>query len=199
MRLGIFGGTFDPPHLGHLVLADEALHQLGLDQVLWVLTPDPPHKLGQSIRPWQVREELVTAAIDSRPEFKLSKVEIERPGPQYTVDTVRILSSQFPGAELHYLIGGDSLRDLPDWYKPAEFLSAVSGLGVQRRTGAVFNLTRLESLLPGITRKVQFIDAPALEISSSDIRERIATGRPFRYFLLPAVQQVILSKRLYRK
>lgn len=198
MRLGILGGTFDPPHIGHLILADEASHQLGLDQLLWVLTPDPPHKQGQSIRPWQLREELVLAAIRDRVNFVLSKVEIERPGPHYTVDTLRILASQYPTAELFYLIGGDSLRDLPTWYKPEELLSSVSGLGVMKRPGAVFTLGHLETILPGLTRKVQFINAPLLEISSTDIRERITDGRPFRYFLPLHVFTIIQSKNLYK-
>ena len=115
MRLGIFGGTFDPPHIGHLVLASEAYHQLKLDRLLWVLTPRPPHKPNQQITALEYRIEMVQAIVEDEPTFELSRVEIDRPPPHYAVDTVEILGKRFPGARLIYLVGGDSLRDLPLW------------------------------------------------------------------------------------
>ena len=199
MRVGIFGGTFDPPHIGHMVLAADALDQLRLDLLLWVLTPVPPHKQGNPISPLDQRLELVKAAIESEAHFRLSRVEMDRPGPHYAVDSVRLLREQYPKAELIYLIGGDSLRDLPIWYRPGEFLQQITELGVMCRPGAQFDMGKLESQLPGITEKVQMIDAPLLDISSSDIRQRIAQGKSFRYFLPPPVFDLILQNRYYHQ
>ena len=112
MRIGIFGGTFDPPHVGHLILAAEARDQLDLDCVLWVVTPDPPHKTTRALTPLETRLVMVHAAIDGDERFQISRIEIDRPGPHYSADTVRILAEEYPGSQLYYLMGGDSLRDL---------------------------------------------------------------------------------------
>jgi nicotinate-nucleotide adenylyltransferase len=197
-RIGIFGGTFDPPHIGHLILAAEVRSQLKLDQVLWVVTPDPPHKTGRAITPLATRLELVHAAIDLDPGFLISRVEIDRPGPHYSADTVQILARENPGAELYYLMGGDSLHDLPTWMRPREFLNCLAGIGVMRRPQDFIDLSWLEHALPGIITKLHFVDAPLLEISSTSIRERIARGRHFRYFLPPGVYEIIQSNGLYR-
>ncbi len=197
-RIGIFGGTFDPPHIGHLILAAEARDQLSLDQVLWVVTPDPPHKTGRAISPLAVRLELVRAALDNDPEFAISRVEIDRPGPHYSADTVQILARENPGAALFYLMGGDSLHDLPTWVRPKEFIRCLAGIGVMRRPQDFVDLPWLERILPGIVAKVHFVNAPLLEISSTTIRERIAQGRHFRYFLPPKVYRIIQANGLYR-
>ena len=199
MRIGIFGGTFDPPHVGHLILAAEARDQLALDRVLWVVTPDPPHKTGRRITPLAARLELVGAAIEDDCSFEISRVEIDRPGPHYSADTVRILGEQNRGAELVYLMGGDSLRDLPIWKRPAEFIAHLSGIGVMRRPQDFVDLPDLERVLPGLTAKVHFVETPLLEISSTSIRERAAEGRHFRYFLTPKVYDMVIAKGLYRK
>ncbi len=197
MRIGVFGGTFDPPHLGHLILAAEAHAQLHLDRLLWVLTPDPPHKQGQSVTPLAQRLGLVQAAIADNPAFELSRVDIDRPGPHYAVDTARILGRMYPTARLVYLMGGDSLRDLPTWYQPAEFLAACHTLGVVRRPGDAVSLTAIAARLPEIEAKIRFVEAPLLQIAASDIRRRIAEGRPYRYFLPAAVRQIIEQEKLY--
>jgi nicotinate-nucleotide adenylyltransferase len=198
MRVGVFGGTFDPPHLGHLILAAEALDQLHLDRLLWVLTPDPPHKQGQVIRPWTQRLEMVRLATAENPAFEISRVDIDRPSPHYAVDTMHLLAQQLPQVELYYLIGGDSLQDLPSWYRPREFLQACTGLGVMRRPSDSVELHTLEQLLPGISHRIIFFEAPLLDISSSDIRERISAGRPFRYYLSPSVYLYVKDFDLYR-
>jgi nicotinate-nucleotide adenylyltransferase len=195
--LGIFGGTFDPPHLGHLILAAEACQQLGLRRLLWVLTPIPPHKLDQTITPIEHRLTMLQLAITGNPAFELSRVEMDRRGPHYALDTVKLLAEQNPGAEMVYLMGGDSLRDLPAWHRPAELLSACRYLGVMRRPGDAIHFPALEAILPGITRKVRFVDAPPVDISSHEIRQRVADGRPFRYLLPPAVYDYILEHDLY--
>ncbi len=198
-RIGIFGGTFDPPHLGHLILAKEAEDQLLLERVLWVLTPDPPHKPDRNISPLEARLEMVQAAIDDEPGFELSRVDIERPGPHYAVDTVRLLVERHPQAELIYLIGGDSLHDLPTWRNPQELVQACDRLGVMRRPGDTIDLDALKRIIPGLEERVCWIDAPLLEISSSEIRQRVHDGRAYRYYVPSAVYLLIKQLGLYRQ
>ncbi len=196
-RIGVFGGTFDPPHLGHLILAAEARYQLGLDKVLWVLTPDPPHKRNQRHTPWEKRAAMVLAAIGNTPHFELSTVEIERPGPHYAVDTMRLLRQQDPHAKWIYLLGGDSLRGLPTWHRVREFLDLCDELGVMRRPGDEIDLTVVEACLPGVVAKIRFVQAPLLEIAASQLRARAARGAPIRYYLPEAVYLLIRKWKLY--
>jgi nicotinate-nucleotide adenylyltransferase len=198
VRIGIFGGTFDPPHVGHLILAAEARDQLALERVLWVVTPDPPHKTGRVISPLDIRLELVQAAIGSDKGFDISRVEIDRPGPHYTADTAKILAHQNPGADLFYLMGGDSLHDLPTWMRPQQLLQCLAGIGVMRRPQDFVDLPLLERVLPGVIAKVHFITAPLLEISSTNIRQRVAQGRHYYYFLPQPVSELVERKGLYR-
>jgi len=197
MRIGVFGGTFDPPHIGHLILAAEAVSQLQLDRLFWVLTANPPHKLGHPISPSDQRLELVLAAIAGEERYALSRVDMDRPGPHYAVDTVRLLQKQCPGCDLFYLMGGDSLRDLPLWFRPQELVEQVAGFGVMRRPEANFDLSQLNARLPGVLDKVKFIEAPLLEISSSEIRQRIAAGRHYRYYLPAPVYELIRQNEYY--
>jgi nicotinate-nucleotide adenylyltransferase len=196
-QIGIFGGTFDPPHLGHLILAAEAYSQLGLDRLLWILTPDPPHKQDQVITPVEHRLAMVNLAIQGNPKFELSRVELDRPGPHYTTDTVEMIAGQYPDADITPIIGGDSLRNLPTWYKPKELLYACHWVGVMRRPGEEPDLKELERELPGISSKVHYVDAPLLEIASRELRSRIAEGRPYRYYLPHEVYEYINEHHLY--
>lgn len=196
-KLGIFGGTFDPPHIGHQVLAAEAYAQLRLDQVLWVLTPDPPHKQSLKFAPLDARQAMVTAAITSSTAFEFSSVDIDRAGPHYAYDTVRLIAEQHPGTAISYLIGEDSLFDLPSWYRPQDFVHACDEIGVMRRAGRSFQLEQLEDTLPGIRAKIRYIDAPIIQISSSLIRERIAVGSHCRYYLPEGVYREIITRGLY--
>jgi nicotinate-nucleotide adenylyltransferase len=196
---GIFGGTFDPPHLGHLILASESLSQLGLNRLLWVLTPDPPHKPGQPITPLTQRLEMLRLAIAEEPRFEICEAEINRPGPHYSVETLRLLKAQDDSRELVFLMGGDSLRDLPTWREPAEIIRLCHALGVMRRPGDALDLSALDEQIPGLSAKVQFVDVPLLEISSSQIRERVAGKTSFRYYLHPRVHDYILENGLYQK
>lgn len=198
-RIGLFGGTFDPPHLGHLILASEAKSQLELTRLLWTVTPDPPHKQEQPITPLEHRLAMVRLAIGDNPSFELSEVELDRPGPHYTVDTIKLVADQNPGAEIVPVIGGDSLQDLPTWHQPREILYAAHWVGVMRRPGEETNLEELERELPGIRSKVHYVDAPLLEIASSEIRSRVATGKPFRYYLPDPVYEYINEHHLYRE
>lgn len=197
-RLGLFGGTFDPPHLGHLILAAEAYQQLRLDRVLWILTPDPPHKLKREITTLQHRLDLLYAAISNDANFELCMVDIERPGPHYAIDTVRILQQQQPEVDFIYLMGGDSLMDLHTWRNHIELVEIISALAVMIRTGEKINLADLESKTPGLSAKVQFINAPRIGISASDIRQRVANGLPFRYLVPSEVYKLIRDRGFYR-
>jgi nicotinate-nucleotide adenylyltransferase len=196
-RIGIFGGTFDPPHLGHLILASEARTKLQLARILWVLTSIPPHKIDQPISPLEDRLAMLKLALNDEPEFELSTIDMDRPGPQYTLDTINLLALQYPDADLIPLIGGDSLHDLPDWHNPVALVAACHQIGVMRRPGDSIDLSQLEKQIPGISAKVRFVDAPLLEIASHEIRQRVLTGLPFRYYLLPSVYDYIVAHKLY--
>lgn len=197
-RIGIFGGTFDPPHIGHLILAGEAQGALHLDRLLWLLTPDPPHKRGQSLADLEHRLAMLELCLANNPNFELSRLDIDRPGPHYAVDTMEILAAQYPTAELVYIMGGDSLRDLPTWHKSQEFVKTCDSLGVMRRPGDSIDLEELEKEIPGISSKVCFMDAPLLGISSREIRQRIIDHQPFQYYVTNAVFNYIEEHQLYR-
>ncbi|MCX7609312.1 MAG: nicotinate (nicotinamide) nucleotide adenylyltransferase [Anaerolineales bacterium] len=197
MRIGIFGGTFDPPHLGHLTLSHAAQSQLNLDRLLWVLTPHPPHKRGLPITPLVHRLHMVELALQSEP-FELSRIEIDRPPPHYALDTVRLMAEQYPHSDLIYLMGSDSLNDLPSWHRPLELLAALHGLGIMPRPGSMLDISSLENQLPGLTEKLRLVEAPPVEISSSDIRRRIRQGEPFEHLVPPAVAEYIHRYQLYR-
>ncbi len=197
MRLGIFGGTFDPPHSGHLILAAEAQIQLKLDRVLWVLTPNPPHKTDRSVTSVADRLALLSAALGDDPVFEVSRVDIDRPAPYYAVDTLRLLHAQYPTAELVFLMGSDSLHDLPDWHQSQEFVSQCDQLGVMCRPGREIHLDELEAQLPGLAERVRFLEAPLLDISSSRLRQKIAKGGAYRYYFPPQVWRMIEDTHLY--
>ncbi|HMB24118.1 MAG TPA: nicotinate-nucleotide adenylyltransferase [Anaerolineales bacterium] len=198
-RIGLFGGTFDPPHLGHLILASEARSQLELTRLLWTVTPNPPHKQDLDITPLEHRLAMVKLAIEDNPSFEISRVEIDRPGPHYTADTIRLVAEQNPEAEIVPVIGGDSLQDLPTWHAPKEILYAAHWVGVMRRPGEEVNLEQLERELPGIKSKVHYVEAPLLEIASREIRSRVAAGKPFRYYLPGPVYEYIEQHHLYQQ
>ncbi|MFA7406658.1 MAG: nicotinate-nucleotide adenylyltransferase [Anaerolineaceae bacterium] len=198
-RLGIFGGTFDPPHIGHLILAAEARDQLALDATLWVLTPDPPHKRGHEISSLSHRLDMIELAIGDDDAFSLSHVDIDRPGPHYTVDTIKILKQEYPDQALIYLLGGDSLHDLPNWYEVDAFLENLDGVGVMRRPGDEIDLSRLYSALPQLEEKLNFVTAPLLEISADQIRRRARQNLSFRYYLLPKIYEYICVNQVYQR
>jgi len=198
-RLGLLGGTFDPPHIAHLILAEEALFQLELRKILWILTPDPPHKRDREITPVEMRIELLTAALDHHPDFKLSSVDIDRPPPHYAVDTVKLIKSENPNTSIVYLMGSDSLTDLPTWHNPGDFINICDEIGVMLRPGVTLDQTEIEKTLPGILSKLRYIFAPRLEISSSAIRNRICLGQPFRFLVTSEVFLIIKKLKLYRE
>ncbi len=198
MRFGIFGGTFDPPHIAHLILAAEALDQLELSRILWVLTLNPPHKENQAVTNLQHRMDMVQAAIDQEPAFEFSSVDIDRPPPHYAVDTVRILREKHPYDTLVYLMGGDSLDNLKYWHKPIEFVRRCDEIGVMRRSNSSLNDVKSKELYLEVKPKLRLIDTPLIDISASMIRQRIHENRPYRYFVPPEVFQIIQERSLYQ-
>jgi nicotinate-nucleotide adenylyltransferase len=194
-RLGILGGSFDPPHVAHLAIASEACHALGLERVLFVPAAAPPHKGMGERTPAAVRLELTSLAIDDDLRFTASGIEIER-GLVFTVDTLRAVSERYAGHDLVFIMGSDSLLQLESWHEPEELLSLCS-LAVAPRPGDA-----PEAIVAAAARwgdyQVEVLDVPLLDISSSSVRERAAGGRPIRYLVPHRVEQYIQNTRLYR-
>jgi nicotinate-nucleotide adenylyltransferase len=196
-QIGIFGGTFNPPHLGHLILAAEAQRQLNLSRVLWVPTPQPPHKPQRPLAALPHRLEMLRLATQPESAFQISLVEMQRPGPHYTVDTLRALHEEYPSAAFTLLLGGDSLRDLPQWKEPEELLRLVSALGALMRPRMPVNFSHLGESLPQALTLLKRVQAPQMQISSSLIRHRIETGGHFRFYLPAPVYEYIVAQGLY--
>lgn len=196
--LGIYGGTFDPPHLGHLILAETAADSLNLSTVLFVPAADPPHKAAQTVRTSAVhRLAMVQQAVAGNPRFAISRVDMDRPGPHYTVDMLRLLRAEYPDVGFVFLIGSDSLRDLPTWSRPAELIQLAT-LGVMRRPGPEPDLAALERQIPGLRQRIEWIDAPQIEISARKLAGRIAAGLSVRYQITDPVRLYIEQHGLYK-
>ena len=202
-RVGVLGGTFDPVHYGHLVIAEEVYAALDLAEVVFVPAGHPPHKPRSLVAAAHHRLAMLELATASNPHFSISRVDLERPGPSYTVDTLRQLRQQWtePTA-LYFVIGWDSLEDLLTWYDPAGILEQLSYLVAVRRPG--YNeesgyRDSLEARLPGIKQRLLVVSTPQLEISSTDLRTRVAQGRPIKYQLPEEVEQYIEQYSLYQR
>lgn len=195
---GVFGGTFDPPHTGHLILAELARSALRLSEVVFIPAARPPHKLDEEFTDASHRLEMTRCAIADNERFSLSTIELERDGPSYTVDTLRQLRQKWgETVDIYFIIGADSLVDFPTWHKPAEILK-MCRLAVVRRPDVDIEFEALEAKLPGIEDRTYFVPAPLIEISSTNIRERVAADRSIRYLVPRAVEQYIYEHGLYR-
>jgi nicotinate-nucleotide adenylyltransferase len=201
MRLGIYGGTFDPVHYGHLLLAESAREQLRLDEVWFMPAAVPPHKRERELTAAKQRVEMLELAIAGNPAFRVSKLELDRGGVSYTVDTLRTVKSQQPEAELFLLMGADSLRDLVTWREPAEICRLATPAVVRRGGQPALDF----SVLAGIVSAERLreiaateVDISAVDFSSSDLRERAATGRSLRYRTPRAVEMYIQAQKLYQ-
>jgi len=184
-KIGVFGGTFDPIHCGHLILAHDAVEQLQLDELLFIPAAISPHKLTQKPTDADIRVEMLRAAIAGEPRFCLDTLELERPAPSYTVDTMEALRTREPGAAFLYLIGEDNVAKLPTWHRFAE-LSKMVQFAVLDRTG-------LKTVHPYPTVRRH------IDISATEIRNRVARGQSIRYLVPPAVEQIIRQRQLYRE
>ncbi|MBN1933147.1 MAG: nicotinate-nucleotide adenylyltransferase [Anaerolineae bacterium] len=197
LKVGLIGGTFDPIHLGHLIVAEQVRTRLELDRMIFIPAGLPPHKLDEAITDPRHRLEMVRLATADNPYFALSRVDIDRLGPSYTVDTVRLFLDNWGArAELYFLLGSDSLAELPSWRQPDQLIHLCRIVAVGR-PGYNVNLAELDRLLPGVTNLIHIVDTPTLDISSSDIRRRVREGRSIRYLVPQAVEQYIDEHHLY--
>jgi nicotinate-nucleotide adenylyltransferase len=196
-RVGVIGGTFDPIHLGHLIIAEEARTHLNLNRVVFVPAGQPPHKSVHQISSPERRLEMVRLAISNNEHFEVSRVDMDRMGPCYTVDTIRLLQETWGAdTEIYFLIGSDSLVDLPTWHQPAQLLRLCHIVAVQR-PGHQVDLRELDRLLPGAAPAIQQIDTPTLDISSTEIRHRVRKQGSIRYLVPAAVEHYIHQNRCY--
>jgi nicotinate-nucleotide adenylyltransferase len=197
VRVGLLGGTFNPPHVAHLVCAQEALLQLQLDRVLLVPAGLPPHKAVEDEPGTAHRVALCEAAVAGDDRLGVSRVDVERPGPSYTADTLRALRATAPDDELTFIVGGDMAHSLPTWREP-EAILALAELGVAEREGVRRTdiAERLEPLA-GAAERVRFFDMPRLDVSSSLLRRRAAAGLPLRYLVPDAVAAYVEREGLY--
>ncbi len=189
MRLAVFGGTFDPPHLGHLIVAQDACLALALDRVLFVPAHIPPHKRESQLTPAPLRLEMLRAAVEDNPAFAVSTLELDRPGPSFTVDTLRALRDGSPGAELFLLLGADQVRELHAWRSPEE-LARLARLVVFSRAGEA-----PETRLPVACTE---LPVTRIDISATEIRRRVAEAQPVHYLVPAAVERIIAREGLYR-
>lgn len=199
MKLGIFGGTFDPIHYGHLILAEQCREQCGLDEVWFVPAASPPHKSTASISAVRQRCDMVQFAISGYSAFRLSTVEVDRPGPSFTVTTLEQLRSEDRTRELFLLIGADSLTDLPHWREPERILNLATVVAVNRGRAASVDWAALQSIAGGMAEsRIQSVTMPGIDISSTDIRKRISENRSVRFLVPRAVEIYIQENGLYR-
>lgn len=194
-RVGVMGGTFNPIHNGHLVTADEALHAFALDEVVFVPAGRPWQKPDDEVAPAEDRYLMTVIATASHPKFSVSRIEIDREGPTYTIDTLRALASQRPGDEFFFITGADATLQILSWKDPEAVLREARFIAATRPG---YDLERLEKELPsGLGDRVQILEIPALAISSTDVRRRAREGRPIRYLVPAAVATYIQKHALY--
>jgi nicotinate-nucleotide adenylyltransferase len=194
-RIGLMGGTFDPIHIAHLVVAQEAAWAAHLDEVRFIPARQPPHKGGEPVSEARHRLAMTKAAIDGNPLFTVSTIEMDRDGPSFTVDTLREL--QEPGVQLLFVMGLDSLAELLTWHDPPAIVALAELVAVYRRVGHDPHvvLQQLEATLPAARGRIHIVRIPALDVSSTEVRERVAAGQPIRYLVPDPVNVISPRKR----
>jgi nicotinate-nucleotide adenylyltransferase len=195
-RLGIMGGTFDPIHYGHLVTAEEALHQFDLDRVIFVPTGSPWMKEHEVVSPAEDRYLMTVIATASNPRFRVSRIEVDRDGPTYAVDTLRSLKTELGfDADLFFITGGDAVLEIFQWKEPQELFDLAHFIAATRPG---YDIAAFESHAPNHHPRITVMSIPALAISSTDIRTRVAKGRPIRYLVPEGVNSYVQKAGLYR-
>jgi len=194
-RLGLLGGTFDPPHYGHLLAAQEAASQLDLERVLFLPARQNPLKQGEPSTRAEDRWEMVTRAIADNPLFEASRLDMDRPPPSYTVELLRALTE--PGRELFFLIGADILPELPRWRSLDEILRLARLVMVNRPGSPLPDLAALDATLPAAHQRIDVVSIPGVAISAREMRERVRAGRSLRYLTPPAVARFVEARKLY--
>ncbi len=194
--LGVFGGTFDPIHIAHLAVAESARDALGLERVLFIPVREPPHKPGQAVTDAGHRLAMVDLAIAGNPAFASSRIELDRPGPSYTAETLEALAAETP--DLTLILSAEAFAGLPTWHEPRRVLG-LARLAVTPRDGYPASDTGfLAEQFPGVAARAVFLDGPRLRLSASELRDRAAAGRSLRYLVPDAVAAYIGDHGLYR-
>lgn len=194
MRLGLFGGTFDPPHVGHLIVAQDAAVALQLDRIVFIPAAQPPHKRERSVSPAAQRARMLELAIEGDDRYVLDPVELQRTGPSYTADTLRELRERLPDADLTLLIGRDQYDELESWREPA-VVRSLARMAVMTRGEPSRGAAAVTPLADGAVR----VDVTRIDVSSTEIRRRVAAGVPIRHLVPRAVEQFIFDNRLYSR
>jgi len=198
MNIGVLGGTFDPIHIGHFILAEAVRARLNLAEILFVPAGQPWLKVDSPISPAEHRVEMVRLAIAGKPYFKLSTMEIERAGPTYTVDTIAELKVQLgAGNELFFILGWDNLAELPRWWQPSRLITMCRLVAVPRPDYPLPDLKALEASIPGLSQRVTLMDKPEIDISASAIRNRVARGLFIHHLVPEPVDEYIRQRKLY--
>ena len=198
MKIGVLGGTFDPIHMGHLIIAEEARESLNLSEILLVLAGQPLLKPARPVTPAEHRLQMLRLAIGDKPYFKVSALEVERPGPSYTVDTIAELRDQYGSEdEIFFILGWDSLAQLPEWREPSRLIELCYLVAVPRPGYPRPGLEALEAGIPGISQRVVFLGKPEIDISASAIRELAARGLSLRQLVPEPVEDYIRQHKLY--
>lgn len=199
MRIGIFGGTFDPIHMGHLILAEQCRQQAGLDQVWFMPAAHPPHKAGAGLTRFEQRCDMIELATAGHSAFRLERLEQQLPAPSFTAKTLAEFHRLHPGNELHLLMGSDGLPDLPGWYEPRQVIEQA-GLIVVPRPGVMLWTAERLALALGLDAaaiRLRFVACPLIEISSRELRRAIADGMSIRYMVPRAVEEYIRERKLF--
>jgi len=197
-RLGIMGGTFDPIHYGHLLAAEMARAEFKLDKVLFIPTGKPPHKNRRDISDADLRFEMVKRAIQDNPSFDISRLEIDREGQSYTVETLRVLRRMWPDHELYFITGSDALLEIFSWREAEEIFTMIEFIGAARPGfDASDFFLKVQQEHPETKGKIHYLEVPALAISSTDIRARVRRGEPIRYLLPEPVRLYLTQRGLY--
>jgi nicotinate-nucleotide adenylyltransferase len=201
-RYGILGGTFDPPHLGHSIIAQEVYARLRLDRVWFIPTGIPPHKQDAQVTPAAQRLAMVELAVAGDERFAVSPIELERAGPSYTVETLRSLRSRWgDSAAIYFVVGWDMLLFLPQWHDAPGVLAQLDGLVAVHRPGfevSAQTLADVQASVPNLAEKLLLLPVPQVEISSSEVRERVVQGLPIQYLVVDSVREFIEDHGLYR-
>ncbi len=197
-RIGAFGGTFDPVHVGHLIAAAELRHVLKLDRVLFLPAGDPPHKAEQRITPATHRLAMLRLAVADEPAFEVSTLDLGDSGPSYTVDLLHRLHDAMGPMALTFLMGEDSLRDLPTWHRPGRVVT-LAEIGVARRPGVEMDMAALIRAVPEAADRVHLVPIPEIDVSSRDIRRRVVARAPIAFQVPRAVEKYIEREGLYRE
>ena len=198
LRIGFFGGTFDPPHNGHLLIAQKAIEELGLEEVNFAPARMPPHKINNDLSPIVHRVEMTRLAIQANPRFLMSYIDVDREGPTYSLDALKILRVGWHAStEIYFLMGMDSLASILTWHQPEELIQLCK-LAVFARPGFVARIDELERKLPGLRERTVFVKASPLEISASEIQRRVHTGESIKDLVPIQVAEYIKLTGLYK-